>query len=215
MFFVTILELIGTVAFAISGAVTATKKKMDLLGIMIMGVTTACGGGVLRDIMLGRIPPTMFKEPIYAVFGLLTSAIVFIPAKYNWNILESEKVSSIIQLADAIGLGIFTAVGINAVYNAGYGKNAFFAVALGVITGVGGGVLRDIFAGDRPYIFVKHIYACASLVGALLYIPVLYYFGVTAAILTCSISTIVIRILAAHFRWSLPKISNDKDAGTV
>ena len=98
---------------------------------------------------------------------------------------------------------------------AGYGSNVFFAVTLGVITGVGGGVLRDILAGDRPYIFVKHIYACASLVGALLYIPVLYYFGVTAAILTCSISTIVIRMLAAHFRWSLPKISNDKDAGTV
>ncbi len=211
MFFVTILELIGTVAFAISGAVTATKKKMDLLGIMIMGVTTACGGGVLRDIMLGRIPPTMFREPIYAVFGLLTSAIVFIPAKYKWNILESEKVSSIIQIADAIGLGIFTAVGINAVYDAGYGSNVFFAVTLGVITGVGGGVLRDILAGDRPYIFVKHIYACASLVGAILYLPVLYYFGETAAILTCSISTIVIRMLAAHFRWSLPKISGEEE----
>ncbi len=211
MFFVTILELIGTVAFAISGAVTGTKKKMDLLGIMIMGVTTACGGGVLRDIMLGRIPPIMFQEPIYAIMGLLTSVVVFIPAKHNWNILESEKVTSIIQVADAIGLGIFTAVGVNAVYNAGYGKNTFFAVSLGVITGVGGGVLRDIFAGDRPYIFVKHIYACASLVGAILYIPVLYYFGVTAAILTCSISTIVIRMLAAHFRWSLPKITGDAE----
>ncbi len=198
MIFVTILELIGTVAFAISGAVTATKKKMDLLGIMIMGVTTACGGGVFRDILLGQIPPTMFKEPIYAVFGLLTSAIVFIPAKYKWNILESEKVTSIIQIADAIGLGIFTAVGINAVYSAG-------------ITGVGGGVLRDILGGDRPYIFVKHIYACASLVGAILYLPVRLYFGVTAAILTCSISTIVIRMLAAHFRWSLPKISNEEE----
>lgn len=210
MIFVTILELIGTVAFAISGAVTATKKKMDLLGIMIMGVTTACGGGVFRDILLGQIPPTMFKEPIYAVFGLLTSAIVFIPAKYKWNILESEKVTSIIQIADAIGLGIFTAVGINAVYSAGYGNNAFFAVTLGVITGVGGGVLRDILGGDRPYIFVKHIYACASLVGAILYLPVRFYFGVTAAILTCSIVTILIRMLAAHFRWSLPKISGEE-----
>ncbi len=210
MIFVTILELIGTVAFAISGAVTATKKKMDLLGIMIMGVTTACGGGVFRDILLGQIPPTMFKEPIYAVFGLLTSAIVFIPAKYKWNILESEKVTSIIQIADAIGLGIFTAVGINAVYSAGYGNNAFFAVTLGVITGVGGGVLRDILGGDRPYIFVKHIYACASLVGAVLYLPVRFYFGVTAAILTCSIVTILIRMLAAHFRWSLPKISGEE-----
>lgn len=210
MIFVTILELIGTVAFAISGAVTATKKKMDLLGIMIMGVTTACGGGVFRDILLGQIPPTMFKEPIYAVFGLLTSAIVFIPAKYKWNILESEKVTSIIQIADAIGLGIFTAVGINAVYSAGYGNNAFFAVTLGVITGVGGGVLRDILGGDRPYIFVKHIYACASLVGAILYLPVRLYFGVTAAILTCSIVTILIRMLAAHFRWSLPKISGEE-----
>ena len=210
MIFVTILELIGTVAFAISGAVTATKKKMDLLGIMIMGVTTACGGGVFRDILLGQIPPTMFKEPIYAVFGLLTSAIVFIPAKYKWSILESEKVTSIIQIADAIGLGIFTAVGINAVYSAGYGNNAFFAVTLGVITGVGGGVLRDILGGDRPYIFVKHIYACASLVGAILYLPVRLYFGVTAAILTCSIVTILIRMLAAHFRWSLPKISGEE-----
>ena len=206
MLIVFILEIVGTVAFAISGAVTAIKKEMDILGICIMGITTACGGGVFRDVILGQVPPSMFREPIYALVGIIASLVVFLIAKYKADILHSERLNVTIQIADAIGLGIFTAVGVDAVITAGYGSNSFFAVTLGVITGVGGGLLRDILAGDRPYIFVKHIYASASIVGAVLYVIIYLHFGEFMAILAGSVSTILIRILAMHFRWSLPKV---------
>ena len=206
MLIVFFLELIGTVAFAISGAVTAIKKEMDILGICIMGITTACGGGVFRDVILGQVPPNMFREPIYALVGIIASLIVFLVAKYKEDILRSETINNVIQIADAIGLGVFTAVGVDAVITAGYGTNRFFAITLGVITGVGGGLLRDILAGDRPYIFVKHIYASASIVGAISYVLVYMHAGEFAAIISGSVCTIVIRLLAMHFRWSLPKV---------
>ena len=205
MLIVTLLELVGTIAFAISGAVTAINKKMDILGICIMGIITACGGGVFRDIILGQVPPVMFKEPIYALTAFAVSVFVFIPARYRVALFESEIVNGVIQLADAIGLGIFTAVGVNAVIRAGFGDNRFFAITLGVLTGVGGGLMRDILAGDRPYIFVKHVYASASIVGAACYMLVYHYRGENMAMIAGALATILIRILAAHFRWSLPK----------
>ena len=205
MLFIFILEIIGTIAFAVSGAITAIQKKMDMLGVCIMGIVTACGGGVFRDLLLGKVPPVLFTRPVYAATAMVASIIAFIPAIRTSHFLQKHHFDRIVFLADALGLGIFTTVGVNAVQSAGYGENFFFSITLGVITGVGGGVLRDVLAGDRPYIFVKHIYACAALAGALVYYFAEPLLTVFPAMLAGSLVTVIIRILAALYRWSLPK----------
>ena len=210
--FVLILELIGTAAFAVSGALLGMKKNMDIFGVCVMGVTTACGGGVLRDLLLGSLPPMMFQKPIYASMAIVASILTFLSWIYHGIIQHEHIHEMVMRVADAAGLGVFTAVGIATAINQGYGDNLFFVVFLGVVTGVGGGVLRDIMAGTAPYIFVKHIYACASILGALLCALLWNLIGETAAMLLCCICVLVIRLLAAHYRWSLPKARPAKKA---
>lgn len=203
--FVLILELLGTVAFALSGAIIALQKKMDVFGVCMMGLTTACGGGVLRDVFLGVLPPVMFREPVFALTAVVVSAIMFLPVvrrAFNRQELFYEK---LLLFADAAGLGIFTAMGVAATIRAGYGGNLFFSVFLGTITGVGGGVLRDVMAGTPPYIFVKHIYALAAIFGAVLCALLWKPLDQRGAMLVCVAAVLMIRLLAAHFRWSLPK----------
>ncbi len=207
--FVTILELIGTVAFAVSGAVTALKKRMDVFGVSIMGLTAACGGGVVRDVLLGRVPPAMFRAPSYALTAVVTSLVIFLLALRRAACMKSQIFERVLLLSDAVGLGVFTAVGVDAAVDAGFGAEPFFTVFLAVLTGVGGGVLRDIMAGDRPYIFVKHIYACASLLGALLCYALWNAAGKAGAMLLCLLTVFAVRVLAAHYRWSLPKAPLD------
>ena len=202
---VKILELVGTVAFAISGAMLACKKNMDLLGVCVLGLTTACGGGVLRDLMLGRIPPTMFLDPVYALTALGVSLVIFLPALRR-RLLHNHRLYDLVMLlADSAGLGLFTVAAVNIVVQAGYGDNYFFCVFLGTLTACGGGVIRDVMAGMPPYIFVKHIYACASLLGALVCTLLWDVTGRTVAMTIGAVLVFAIRLLAAHFRWSLPK----------
>lgn len=211
--FIFVLELIGTAAFAVSGAMLAAGKRMDVFGVCIMGLTSACGGGVLRDVLLGRLPPVMFRAPVYAAVAVAASLAVF-PAWVHRLLASRERLYERVMLwADSVGLGIFTAVGVTAAIREGYGGNIFFTVFLGVITGVGGGVMRDVMAGIRPYIFVKHIYACASLAGAALCALLWKYLGDVAAPLLCCVCVMTIRLLAARFRWSLPKAKYAETAG--
>ena len=205
--FVTVLELIGTLSFAVSGAMTGLKKHMDILGVCLLGLVTACGGGVLRDILMENLPPVMFRDPIYALAAVLCSVIVFLPLVRR-KLLKEDRLYEILMLwTDSLGLGIFTAVGISTAMHAGY-TSRFFAVFLGVITGVGGGVLRDVFAGQPPYIFVKHFYACAAILGAIACVLLWHVIGERGAIFVCCGVILVLRILAARFHWSLPK-AND------
>ena len=199
-----ILELIGTVAFSISGAVTASKKQMDLLGIIILGACAALGGGVLRDIMLGITPPTMFKNPIYAAVAAVSSLIVFVP--HVQRLLAGNRVYDIIMLImDSLGLGVFTVVGIQTALANSESYNSFLLVVVGVLTGVGGGVIRDVLAGERPYIFVKHFYACASIIGAVACVALKSVVGINTASFIGAVLVISLRIMAATFRWKLPK----------
>ncbi|MBQ9392613.1 MAG: trimeric intracellular cation channel family protein [Oscillospiraceae bacterium] len=203
--FLLILELVGCVSFAVSGAMTGIRKGMDVFGVCIMGVTVACGGGVIRDLLLGSVPPTMFRDPTYALTAVVTALILFWPAVQK-RLAMAENVYRLVMLvADAIGLGVFTAVGVDAAMDSGHGDNLFFAVFLGVITGVGGGILRDLLASETPYVFTKHIYACASLLGALLCATLRSVTGEGWALTVCTVTVIAVRLLAAHFRWSLPR----------
>ena len=164
--FLLILELAGTLAFAVSGAITGLKKNMDLFGVCILGLTTAVGGGVIRDVILGNTPPATFQDPIYAMVALGTSLVLFLPGIRRLLMWDQRLYDLTLLVMDSAGLGIFTVMGIRIAYSSTSDPTLFLLVFVGVVTGVGGGVLRDVMAGDTPYIFVKHVYASASLAGA-------------------------------------------------
>ncbi|WP_295585833.1 trimeric intracellular cation channel family protein [uncultured Oscillibacter sp.] len=203
--FILILELAGTMAFAASGAMTGLKKGMDLFGVCILGLTTAVGGGVIRDVILGNTPPATFLSPIYAIVALVTSLVLFLPRIRRLLMWDQRLYDLSMLVLDSLGLGIFTVVGIRIAWSSTPEPTLFLLVFVGVVTGVGGGVLRDVMAGDMPYIFVKHIYACASLAGALLCAGLWRPAGEVAAILTGAGAVVLIRFLSAHYRWNLPR----------
>ena len=144
------IEIIGTIAFASSGAMVAVRKKLDLFGIIVLGVITAVGGGMLRDILIGNIPPNMFRNPVYVLAAFLTVLVLFMLFRFWPSLLGSRYMESyerIMNILDAIGLGAFTVIGIDTGVEAGYGNYHFLIIFLGVITGIGGGILRDIKIG--------------------------------------------------------------------
>ena len=192
-----LMELIGTIAFAMSGAFVAIEQKMDILGVIILGITTSIGGGIIRDLLLGIAPPLGLVNPIYSVIAIIVSIIVFIPKIRKHINLDSK----FFVFIDAIGLGVFTVSGC---IKALTFDNILFQLFLGVLTGVGGGVLRDVFATQKPMIFVRHFYALASLIGALVFM-VLQNQSQVIAMIAGVVIIAVLRMLAATFKWHLPK----------
>lgn len=209
--FIFILELIGTVAFASSGTMIAIEKKMDIFGVNVLGATTAVGGGIMRDIILGLTPPGAFSHPVYVLVAALTSTILFVIAYAKPTAFESrvktDYYDKLMFWCDTAGLGIFTVVGIQAAVRAVGGENVFFFVFIGTLTGVGGGVLRDIMAGETPYILVKHIYACAAIAGGIVCVVGRTAFGEAYGTILGLAATVLLRFLAAHFRWNLMRVS--------
>ena len=193
-----VFEIIGTIAFAISGACVDIEKKMDIFGVTILGITTAVGGGIIRDILLGDFPPVVFREPVYPLVAIIVSLIVFIP---KIRVIAEKQNNPLLIIMDSVGLGVFTIVGVRAGMGCG---NVYLAVFVGVLTGVGGGVMRDLFAGNRPYIFIKHFYACASLIGAVV-TAVFWRFSEPLSMLAGAAGIVVLRLFAARFKWNLPK----------
>ena len=200
-----IFEIVGTIAFAISGAMTGLAKKMDIFGVAILGLTTATGGGLIRDVILGNTPPATFRNPTYAIVALFVSVLVFIPLVRR--MMETQKVifDTILLVMDSLGLGLFTVVGIQIAHSLSDSYGRFLLLVVGVITGVGGGMLRDIFAGDTPYVFKKHVYATASLVGAIVCVAVWDVLGETVSMTIGAAVILVLRLCAAKYHWNLPK----------
>lgn len=202
-----ILEMIGTIAFAASGALVGSEQKMDIFGVSVLGVITAVGGGMIRDVTLGIIPPGVFQKPVYAAVAVLTSVLVFFLLYFKREMLKGNVTYDKVMLVmDSVGLGIFTVVGVNTGIRQGFADNTFLLVFVGTITGVGGGLLRDMMAEVPPYIFVKHIYACASVLGALSCIFLYRQFGELPAMMISSMFVFVIRLLAAKYHWNLPRV---------
>lgn len=204
-----IMEMIGTVAFAASGAMVGVEQKMDIFGVCVLGVVTSVGGGMIRDVVLGITPPNVFQNPVYALVATLTSCLVFGLLYVNRHLLEGRfkaAYDKVLLIMDTIGLGIFTVVGVNTGIAQGYVQKLFLLVFLGTITGVGGGILRDMMAGVPPYVFVKHVYASASIVGAIVCVLTYRRFGTVASMLIAFLVVIGIRYLAARNRWNLPRV---------
>ena len=209
------LEILGTVAFAVSGALIAESCSLDLFGVIFTGCITACGGGIIRDVLSGKIPPAVF-ENTYIIFIAAASAIaVFIVAYINRHHFDTlrERLEKINNIFDAIGLSVFSVVGTEAVYLAGFGDNKLFCILMGMITGVGGGILRDVLTMRTPYVLKKHIYALASLLGSGLYFVLRIHLENTVIAATISMFSIfAVRMLATIYLWQLPKIKFDNES---
>lgn len=205
-----IMEVVGTIAFASSGAMVGIRKSMDVFGVNVLGITTAIGGGIIRDLILGITPPNVFRNYIYVTISILTSCILFLIIYIKNEILSSrfmEQYEQVMILFDAIGLGIFTTVGINTAINMGIEHNIFLLTFVGVVTGIGGGMMRDIMAGVTPFVLVKHVYASASIIGAIIYIvSIKLNINNVFSMVFSSLIVIIIRIASAKYKWNLPKI---------
>lgn len=204
----SIMELVGTIAFACSGAMIAMQRRLDLLGVILLAIVTSFGGGICRDILIGQIPPAFFTNPSQAYLVCWLSLSMFVIFKMQWNDylhLRTRAYNDFMNVLDAIGLGIFTVTGINKGIEAGFENYTLFCAFLGVLTGVGGGILRDILSGQTPIVLRKNIYVSASIAGAISYLYLLPYVGENYSLFISSAIVFIIRILASHFRWNLPK----------
>ena len=195
---IQVLDLFGTMTFAVTGAFKAIEHKSDVVGIIILATMTGVAGGVLRDLIFGRIPPVAIVNPLYIVITVATAVAMFFlyrSLKKHWNLFLKF---------DAIGLGVFTIIGATFAYNL-FGLNFLAMAFAGVLTAVGGGILRDVFVNEMPIVFVKELYASASFIG------VVIFFGLLAIGLDLNIAAIPsivaatsLRLLAMKYNWNLP-----------
>ncbi|SCP98779.1 trimeric intracellular cation channel family protein [Anaerobium acetethylicum] len=201
MEFISVVEIIGTVAFAMSGALTAIQKELDYYGIIIFAFITAVGGGIVRDTLINRRLPASLDNPVYAVISILAALFVILFYK------RIHHLSRVLPLFDAFGLGAFTAIGAEVAVKNGHSE-PFVIITLAVLTGTGGGVLRDICAQEIPYVFRKEIYAVASVFGAVLFIILNETIGNDAALYGCFAITLLIRIFCMRKNIHLKKVEN-------
>lgn len=212
-----VLEIVGTAAFAVSGALVSIKAKLDIFGVILLGCITAFGGGIMRDVIIGVIPPAIFSRYYMVLIAIAVSIIVFIISYMHRDkfIEFKKKIEHINNLFDAIGLGAFTVMGIEAAFVHGFGDKIFLSLTLGLLTGVGGGVIRDVLVDDTPYILRKHVYALISLTGGIVYYLLRRFFAPVVICIVLPVAIIVIlRLLAAKYRWSLPKIHISDEENT-
>lgn len=211
-----VAEVIGLIAFAVSGAMLAIDRKLDLFGVVFITFVNSFGGGLMRDILIGEIPPKMFYNYEYLIYVALCAVTVIVVVsvlkeRFFRNRLAIDKV---INIFDAVGLGAFAIVGVKSGINAGFGDNVFFCVFLGMITGIGGGILRDLLSHAKPLVLVKQIYALAAIIGGLLF----FYLekmdvNYTVSLVSSVLLVVLIRMLAAYFRWDLPKVNIEVSDG--
>ena len=166
-----ILEIIGTISFAISGAMIAIQKKVDIFGVLFLGIITAFGGGLIRDITLGNLPPAMFRDTKYLIFATIASLSVFLTATIfkTAYILNESLIDTINNIFDAVGLGAFSVIGAQLTIQLYENAGTFLIIVMGMITGIGGGILRDLLVREIPFVLKKRVYAVAAILGATSY----------------------------------------------
>ena len=193
-----LLDLLGTAAFAASGAWAGVRREMDLFGVLMLGMVTAIGGGTLRDLLLGDLPPFCFKNEVYLWLPLLVALLVFAAHRFF------PKLETPLLYFDAIGLGTFVVIGTGKAL--AFQTGPIGAVLLGVMTGTAGGAIRDILSNQVPLILRREIYASACILGGtLLVILTRLQVASNISLLIAASSVILLRLLAIHYNWSLPK----------
>lgn len=213
----SILEIIGIISFSAAGAMVAIDREADVFGVVFLSVITCYGGGLLRDVMvgtsIGRERPWLFlgsdTASLYMILTVATALAVFLIAllfKKHYA-REERAVVAINNVLDAFGIGIFAAIGTEACLELG----AFVAITMGMVTCVGGGLMRDVILGDIPFILRKYVYAVATIIGSAVYYIVAVVFmpeneaATVVATVSCTLVVFVIRMLATAFKLNLPK----------
>lgn len=193
-------DIFGTTVFALTGALKGVEKDLDFLGVIVFATTVGCGGGMLRDSLIGATPAAALTNYVYLVVCILVGVIVF----FLGSFMPSEK--KIIKYSDAIGLGAFTALG--CAKGAMYECSAIGQVLCGVVSATGGGVIRDVMSNSVPTILTSDFYATASLLGGLLYL-ILVRTSTSLGVLfiTCSLFVFIIRVIAINYNFNLPRSS--------
>lgn len=201
-----LFDVIGTIAFAISGALLGIQRRMDIFGILILALVTAIGGGIVRDVMVGRIPPTSLQTGLYISITLITVGIIFIMYRYGWNrYIEGKGTTKVYLTADALGLASFTVTGATIGITVDPG-NLVLTVVLGVITAVGGGIIRDILAHRTPSVLKEEVYALPALLGSIIYYVVCGIGHQIMASYATFLIVFIIRMVALEYHWNLPRI---------
>ena len=202
--FIYVLDLFGTMAFAVTGAFKAIEHKSDFVGIILLATITGVAGGTIRDVVMGKFPNSI-SDPTYVIITVASGVCIFFlysRLKKHWNLFLKF---------DAFGLGIFTIIGGTFAYNL-FGLNFLAIIFAGILTAVGGGILRDIFVNQVPIVFVKELYVTASFIGIFVFYFILYFGGelYIATIIGITIATGV-RLTAMKFNWNLPKVRGNLD----
>ena len=201
-FFIYVLDLFGTMAFAVTGAFKAIEHKADIVGIIILATITGLAGGTIRDVVFGKTLPNSLIDPTYVIITVISAIVLFLlysKMKKHWNVFLKF---------DAVGLGVFTVIGATFAYNL-FGMNFLIIVLSGMLTAIGGGILRDVFVNQTPIVFVKELYASASFIGAItFYFTLLITNEVYAATILGIILTTGLRLVAMKYNWNLPKVKS-------
>mgnify|MGYP003307067273 FL=1 len=192
-------------AFAVTGAFKAIEHKADIVGIIILATITGVAGGTIRDIVLGKTLPNSLIDPAYVIITVISAVVLFFlysKMRKHWNVFLKF---------DAIGLGVFTVIGATFAYNL-VGMNFLVIVLAGMLTAIGGGILRDIFVNQTPIVFVKELYASASFIGAVLfYFTLLITNELYAATIIGLVITTALRLVAMKYNWNLPRVKSSYD----
>lgn len=192
------LDLLGVFVFAVSGALVGVRKELDVFGVLVLGGTTGLGGGFLRDVLIDAAPPATLREPLYLLVAVAAGLATFL-----WHTMVG-RVERAVNLFDAVGLAVFCVTG--AVKAIDYGLNPFAAALMGMVTGIGGGMVRDVLAGRVPVVFRGQLYAIPALAGA--GVAVLIYDTAGAAqqlaLLSGAAFCLVWRLLAIWRDWYAP-----------
>lgn len=193
------LDLFGTAAFAATGAFKAVEHKSDIVGIIILATITGVAGGVLRDVVIGRLPPVAISNPLYVGITIAMAVAIFFLYR------SFKRYEGIILKFDAIGLGVFTVIGASFAYSV-FGLNFLAMAFAGLITAVGGGILRDVFVNEVPIVFVKELYASASFAGVVVFFAMLAAgIDINVAAIPCIAIVTALRMLAMKYNWNLPR----------
>jgi len=197
--FISILDYLGTIAFAVTGASKAIAHKADIFGIIVLATVVGVGGGVTRDVIFGRFP-TAFSDPIYVSLTVAVGIVMF------FLFAKFKKQMTVWLVFDAVGLGVFSILGASIAYQV-VGLEFLPMLFGGMITAIGGGILRDVFVREIPIVFVKEVYAIASIIG------IVVFYAMLSSGVDIQVSSIIgiivgtgIRLLAMKFKWNLPKV---------
>ena len=195
-----ILDLFGTAAFAVTGALRAIEHKYDIVGVIILATVTGILGGVMRDAILGIFPPHNFSDTIHIVLTTITAIIIF----YLYQ--RIKKYENLFNIFDAVGLGVFTFTGASIAYSL-YSTNVVLIVISSLVTAFGGGILRDVLVREPPIVFTKEVYAVASFIGVIIFLIMVnlkLQFEYTAIVVI--FVTTGIRLISIKLHWNLPKV---------